>query len=200
MSNFTDFFPAAGGGGGSIPKYQDFTSSGTFTPTQALIDAGGRVSYFIVGGGERGRFSSGNGAYGGAGGQVKWGYMTLNATTGCAVTIGAGGSASEGTNGGDSSVAFNSAGGTAITASGGAGENNASNGSNHGGYVYVGNSGAYASSAAHSGVLGYGSGGSGYENSALNAAGMSGGPANSGFGGTRYSNGASGFVRITWHE
>ncbi len=39
MSNFTDFFPAAGGGGGGIPKYQDFTSSGTFTPSQALIDA-----------------------------------------------------------------------------------------------------------------------------------------------------------------
>ena len=38
MSNFTDFFPAAAGGGGGIPKYQDFTSSGTFTPTQALID------------------------------------------------------------------------------------------------------------------------------------------------------------------
>ena len=71
MSNFTDFFPAAaGGGGGGIPKYQDFTSSGTFTPTQALIDKGGRVSYFIVGGGEKGRFWSGYGAFGGAGGTV----------------------------------------------------------------------------------------------------------------------------------
>jgi hypothetical protein len=200
MSNFTDFFPAAGGGGGSIPKYQDFTSSGTFTPTQALIDAGGRVSYFIVAGGERGRFTSGTGARGGAGGQVKWGYMTLNATTGCAVIIGAGGSASEGANGGDSSVAFNSAGGTAVTAAGGAGEQSAGNGSNHGGYVYSGNSSAYAGSSAHSGVLGYGSGGSGYENGSFNSGGMSGGPANSGYGGTRYSNGASGFVRITWHE
>ena len=51
MSNFTDFFPAASGGGGGIPKYQEFTSSGTFTPTQALIDAGGRVAFLIVGAG-----------------------------------------------------------------------------------------------------------------------------------------------------
>ena len=50
MSNFTDFFPAAGGGGGT-PKFQEFISSGTFTPTQALIDAGGYVDIFIVGGG-----------------------------------------------------------------------------------------------------------------------------------------------------
>ena len=88
MSNFTDFFPAAsGGGGGGIPKYQEFTSSGTFTPTQALIDAGGRVAYMIVGGGEKGE-SSWPKKYGGAGGQVKVGYATLTSTTGCAVTIG----------------------------------------------------------------------------------------------------------------
>ena len=200
MSNFTDFFPAAAGGGGAIPKYQDFTSSGTFTPTQALIDKGGRVSYFIVGGGEKGNYSAGNGAYGGAGGQVKMGYATVANTTGCAVTIGAGGSGSGGADGGDSSVAFNSAGGTAVTAKGGSGMNIPGNGSNNGAYVYTGHSGAYAASGAHSGVLGYGSGGSGYESTAMNAAGMLGGPANSGYGGSRYSDGASGFVRITWHE
>ena len=73
MSNFTDFFPAAGGGGGGIPKYQEFTSSGTFTPTQALIDAGGRLAFIIVGGGERGSGATA----GGAGGEVIWGYQTL---------------------------------------------------------------------------------------------------------------------------
>ena len=45
MSNFTDFFPAAGGG--LKPKFQEFTSSGTFTPSQALVDAGGFIEIFL---------------------------------------------------------------------------------------------------------------------------------------------------------
>ena len=51
MSNLTDFFPS--GGGGLTPKFQEFNASGTFTPSQALIDAGGYIELFLVGGGGR---------------------------------------------------------------------------------------------------------------------------------------------------
>ena len=43
-----------GGGGGLTPKFQDFTSSGTFTPTSSLISAGGFIQILIVGGGAAG--------------------------------------------------------------------------------------------------------------------------------------------------
>lgn len=200
MSNFTDFFPAAGGGGGGIPKYQEFTSSGTFTPTQALIDAGGRVAYMIVGGGERGDGDAGEG-YGGAGGQVKMGYMTLTSTTGCAVTIGAGGSGTDGANGGASSVAFNSAGGTAVTSNGGA-ENHVTNtggnfGANHRTDASVG-----GMSSAHPGFVGgYGGGGaSGNYNAGQTGSGTETPVANTGQGSCWGINAAAGFVRITWFE
>ena len=115
MSNFSDFFPAAAGGG-SMPIIQEFTSSGTFTPTQALIDAGGRLAFILVGAG--GKTSSAT--LGAQGGFVMLGYQTLTSTTGCAVTIGSG-TTSEGATGGNSSVAFSSAGGTDETATGGSG-------------------------------------------------------------------------------
>ena len=199
MSNFTDFFPAAsGGGGGSIPKYQEFTSSGTFTPTQALIDAGGRVAYMIVGGGEKGQTYSGR-KTGGAGGQVKIGYATLTSTTGCTVTIGAGGSSTSGEDGGASSVAFSSAGGTDITANGGSGEARPSNGSNYGGWQYTNNS-LYHAASASPGILGYGGGGTGYENSSIYSPGVYTGLANTGQGSAYNRSAGSGFVRITWFE
>ena len=190
MSNFTDFFPAAGGGGGGIPKYQEFTSSGTFTPTQALIDAGGRVSFIIVGGGERG---AGYPAGGGSGGGVIWGYATVTSTTGCAVTIGAGG-ASNGADGGNSSVAFSSAGGTDATAIGG-------QGGKEGPMFGSGRGGSQLMTAGNSGVLGYGIGGSndyslggtkGYD---LAAFGI-----NSGCGSREGQIPGNGFTRITWFE
>jgi hypothetical protein len=199
MSNFTDFFPAAGGGGGGIPKYQEFTSSGTFTPTQALIDAGGRVAYMIVGGGERGIGYSDE-ASGGAGGQVKVGYMTLTSTNSCAVTIGAGGT-SNGANGGASSVAFNSAGGTAITANGGQEHHVTNNGSNYGANHRSDYSFATAS-AAHPGFFGgYGAGGSSTNFNAGQGGGGAETPAaNTGQGSCFGINAAAGFVRITWFE
>lgn len=192
MSNFTDFFPAAGGGGGGIPKYQEFTSSGTFTPTQALIDAGGRVAFLIVaGGGMAYDHSSG----GGNGGQVKIGYATLTSTTGCAVTVGAAPTVGWPANqniGGDTSIAFNSAGGTAVTAKGGHG--NLSNGSWGGGH---GNNGDMGSGT---GVMGYGVGG----NKLGGSRGWDSTAKNYGCAGTQtgyYSSAAGpGFVRITWFE
>ena len=198
MSNFTDFFPAAsGGGGGGIPKYEEFTSSGTFTPTQALIDAGGRVAYLIVGGGERG--SSGQGGQGGAGGAVRMGYATLTSTTGCAVTIGAGGSGSDGANGGDTIVAFSSAGGTDITSQGGAGTGRPSRAhGSFGGKMYRGVGGVGGS--AGSGVLGYGMGGAAYENGTYYNSGKGTGQANTGDGSRGGEDAGSGFVRITWFE
>jgi hypothetical protein len=187
MSDFSDFFPAAGGGGGGIPKYQDFTSSGTFTPTQALIDAGGRVSYFVVAGGQQGN-QVGNPYAGGSGGEVEYGYMTLTSTTGCTITIGAGGSSS-GANGTNSSAIFSSAGGTDVTASGGTG---LQNGKNFGAQRESG----VGLTTAFSGVGNYGKGGGSNVNG--------GGPVtplpNSGGGSGQGTQAGSGFVRITWFE
>jgi len=198
MSNFTDFFAAAAGGG-SMPKYQDFTSSGTFTPTQALIDAGGRVAYMIVGGGERG-IGNADEASGGAGGQVKVGYVTLTSTSGCAVTIGAGGT-SNGANGGSSSVAFNSAGGTAITANGGTEHHVTTNGSNYGGN-HRSDINAATASPGHPGFFGgYGAGGSSTNfNEGQGGGGIETPVANTGQGSCFGINAAAGFVRITWFE
>lgn len=188
MSNFTDFFPAAGGGGGGIPKYQEFTSSGTFTPTQALIDAGGRLAFIIVGGGQRGPGATA----GGAGGDVVWGYETLTGTTGCAVTIGAGGSGSNGANGGDTTVAFASAGGTTVVAKGGTNS-------------YIGNTGnasAYmqgGAGGAPTGIFGYGrSGGSG--NYGSGNYDMNNPRARYGSGTYQGFDAGDGFVRIIWFE
>jgi hypothetical protein len=199
MSNFTDFFPAAsGGGGGGIPKYQDFTSSGTFTPTQALIDAGGRVAYFAVGGGQRGGDTyNSDYRYGGAGGHIKSGYVTLNATTGCAVTIGAGGT-SNGSGGGNTTIAFNSAGGTAITANGGSGGSYSSSGAAGGQRA---NSGSNQNNAsAQSGTIGYGMGGASYVSATEVSPGIHSPIANTGSGSATGNNAAAGFVRITWFE
>jgi len=185
MSNFSDFFPAAGGGGGGIPKYEEFTSSGTFTPSQALIDAGGRISYIIVGGGGR----SDSASYGGNGGYVKVGYQTLTSTSGCAVTIGAA-ATGQNTDGGSSSVAFSSAGGTDETANGGYRNYNAAYGAVWAGYSNHG--------SASNGILNYGVGGA--SNQGIGSTGYS--ATNKNYGsGSKYTNAAgAGFVRIMWFE
>ena len=99
--------------GGKDIKYEEFNSSGTFTPIVTGVH-----QVFLVGGGQRGSSST----VGGCGGEVIETFTTLTSTTGCTVTIGAGGT-SNGAVGGDSSVAFSSAGGTDITALGGNGGN-----------------------------------------------------------------------------
>ena len=189
MSNFTDFFPApgGGGGGGGIPKYQEFITSGTFTPSQALIDAGGRVSYMIVAGGN----STAGFFVGGQGGEALLGYATLTSTNSCTVTIGAGGVSAVSTAGTNSSVSFSAAGGTDITAvSGGQKTSNswtASQNANNNGY----------GASAGNGIFGYGAGG-GMRNTG--GGGIQGAKPNTGQGNIYNSPAGSGFVRITWFE
>tara|TARA_R110000787_G_scaffold74952_2_gene166260 strand:- start:93 stop:695 length:603 start_codon:yes stop_codon:yes gene_type:complete len=200
MSNFTDFFPAAGGGGGAIPKYQEFTSSGTFTPTQALIDAGGRVSLFVVGGGAGGGSGTGNDT-GGSGGEVIIKYNTLTTTSSIIVTIGSGGGIASA--GASSTFEGSSAGGIDIVALGGqsgvntyiqtnAPQNRLTSG--FGGSYYTSTYGGLAS--AGSGVFGYGVGGSVYRG----GTGIYIAKANSGSGSGFNQSGGSGFVRVTWFE
>lgn len=84
-----------GGGPGRTLKQQVFTRSGTFTPSKALLDAGGAVEVFLVGGGgggARGSFSNEEfqrGGGGGAGGSITQRVVIVGGAI--EVTIGAGG-------------------------------------------------------------------------------------------------------------
>jgi hypothetical protein len=205
MSNLTDFFPS--GGGGLTPKFQEFNASGTFTPTQALIDAGGYIEIFLVAGGGGGvsQDSDGNG---GQGGEAKFKNMYLNSTNSINVTIGSGGPVDSGF-GGNSLFSGSTAGGIDVT----------SNGGRFGGSGYETWTGArtispswgsaYSSStrtaAPSPGVFGYGMGG-GSDNAATGAVTTNGPLPNSGQGGSsatnagRYSSGGSGYCLIKWYE
>lgn len=99
MSNFSSFLPAAAGGG--TIKFQEFTSSGTFTPSAALLAKGGWVWLTLVGGGGGGSAYKGYGC-GGGGGQVL--QKMIRVTGAVTVTLGAGGSSGApfGNKGGDS--------------------------------------------------------------------------------------------------
>jgi len=182
MSNFSDFFPA--GGGGLTPKFEEFNSSGTFTPTQALIDAGGYIEVFLVAGGAR----TGDSNLGSAGGEVLMKKMYLTSTTGCAITIGSGATASN-TNGSDSTFTGSSAGGNDLTAIGGVYFANQINHLSPGWGAFGGNA------SAGNGVFGYGSGGASSYTS-----GVRGGKPNSGQGAGQNQNGGSGYCLIKWYE
>jgi hypothetical protein len=118
MSNLTDFFPS-GGGGGLTPKFEEFNASGTFTPSQALIDAGGYIEVFLVAGGAGGQTNMSS-YVGGQGGEAQIKKMYLTTISGCTITIGSGGN--KGTTpsaGGDSVFNGSSAGGVDFTSKGG---------------------------------------------------------------------------------
>jgi len=183
MSNFTDFFPAAGGGG-LTPKFEEFNSSSTFTPTQALIDAGGYIEVFLVAAGGRSQGNS-NGA---SGGEAFLERMYLTSTTGCAVVIAAAVTAN-GSTGGNSSFAGASAGGNDLTAVGGQW--------NHVQSTKLGTGwGALGSyGPAGNGFMGYGAGGGGNGDG-----GITEGKANSGQGSSINSNSGSGYCLIKWFE
>lgn len=179
MSNLTDFFPS-GGGGGLTPKFQEFNSSGTFTPTQALIDAGGYIEIFLVG---AGGLSTGT-VNGGGGGEVLIKKMYLTSTNSCTVTIGAGVSATA--NGNSSSFLGGSAGGEDLTAIGGRGTTRQVN------MMGAGFASYSSQGSAGSGVLGYAAGGS--QNMGVQTAKV-----NSGQGAQGGTSG-SGYCLIKWYE
>ena len=176
MSNLTDFFPS-GGGGGLTPKFEEFNSSGTFSPSQALIDAGGYIEVFLVGGGGVGNYNTD----GGCGGETILKKMYLTSTTSLPVVIGAGGTPSA-RNG--SASTFNG-----ITAAGGVGnkyqDNKMSSGFGAAGYE----------GSAGSGLLGYGVGGG-----TLSGTGVRIGKPNSGQGAAINQNAGSGYCLIKWYE
>lgn len=143
MSNLSQFL---GGGGGLTPKFQEFNASGTFTPSAALIAAGGYIEVFLVGGGG----NSGQNDRGGSGGETILTQMNLTSTAGISVVIGAGGE-SNFFDGGNSTFNGASAGGSNKTALGGSGSTiqNQRLGAGWG---------ASLQTTAGCGVLGYGAG------------------------------------------
>src|SRR5690348_13763530 len=94
----------------AVQRQQTFTSSGTFTPSARLLQLGGWVEAFIVGGGGGGGGASGNSgnAGGGGGGQIK--RFIVQITGAVTVTVGAGGAA--GTAGGAGAGGDGGSGGT----------------------------------------------------------------------------------------
>ena len=176
MSNLTDFFPS--GGGGLTPKFQEFNASGTFTPSQALIDAGGYIEVFLVGGGGRTGDSYSTGA---SGGEVLMKKMYLTSINSLPVVIGAGGATSA-ANGGNST--FNG-----ITAGGGNGNFTTYN-------VLTAGWGSRQNTAAGSGTLGYGAGAT----ADGGGSGIRQAKANSGSASYYTNNGGSGYCLIKWYE
>jgi len=114
MSNLSDFLSS---GGGKL-RYQEFTSSGTFTPSAALLANGGQCYYELIGGGGSGAISNLSSCGGDAGG-YKTGVITL--TGAGTVTIGAGGAAVSGTVSTAGNAGSASSIGSLVTASGGTG-------------------------------------------------------------------------------
>lgn len=191
MSNLTDFFPS--GGGGLTPKFQEFNASGTFTPTQALIDAGGYIEVFLVGGGG----GSGNTtARSSGGGEALIKKLYLTSTNNCTVAIGSGGGAAATPgDGGDSTFDASSSGSVLVTAKGGRadGYNVEMISPSWGGT----SQNADRTSDAGEGVFGYGAGAKGRvsESGGINTP-----KANSGQGAGYYGTGGSGYCLIKWYE
>ena len=182
MSDFSQFFPTAGGGGGLKPKFQDFTTSGLFAATADLISAGGFIQVLVVGGGgKRGSSKPGSG------GEAQIVPMYLTNTNTITVTIGAGATSSSGS---QSQFLGSSAGGINITSVGGS--------QTDGNFLSLSPSwgGNVDGTSSGNGVFGYGAGAS---QESTGEAGVRRPKPNSGQGGNGY-NGASGFVRVMWYE
>ena len=102
MSNIGQFLSSIGGGSGGKLRYQEFTSSGTFTPSATLLANGGQCNLLLVGGGGGGGGGvsyagfSGAGGCGGGGGVI---IRPITVSAGVSVIIGAGGAGVAGING-----------------------------------------------------------------------------------------------------
>ena len=171
MSNLSDFLAS---GGGKL-RYQEFTSSGTFTPSAALLANGGQcyIDEAIGGGGSGGvQINSGAGvasACGGDAGAYICGPVTVSGAV--TVTIGAGGTAvsRSGISGNTSGNAGgNTTFGALLTAPGGAGgrgdnAGNAGAGGNGAGAIggYVTDAASVLSARGGVGVNGKAGGGGG---------------------------------------
>jgi len=94
----------------AVKKQQEFKVSGTFTPSQKLLDAGGVVTVRCVGGGGGGHSSAADGGGGSSGMDIT---RLVTVTAPVTVTIGAGGNS--GQQGGSTTF------GTLLTALGGKG-------------------------------------------------------------------------------
>ena len=192
MSNISDLYPSGGiGGGGLKPRFQEFLTSGTFTPSQALIDAGGLITVFLVGSGG----CSGNSNEGASGGEVLEKRMYLTSTDSCIVIIGA--SVQGGSDGNDSEFIGGIAGGSDVIAKKGLDPDesspsisNAALGATWGAVLSSG-----GHSTAGSGVNGYGAGGAGYSGGGVEI-----GAPNSGQGAGRNRVSGSGYCLITYWE
>ena len=189
MSNLSDFFK---GIDGALlkPKFQDFTASGNFTPTQGLIDAGGYIEVFLVGGGASTPAVNESGA---SGGEVIQKRMYLTSTSNVTIEIGDGGP-SGGNNGTGSLFSGSQAGGVDLFASGGLsiGAQEFMMGANWGGSNISGQIGH----AAGSGVFGYGAGAA----YSTYRGGVTKPKPNSGQASSIVGDGGSGFCSITWFE
>jgi len=195
MSNLTDFFPS-GGGGGLTPKFQEFTSSGFFTPSQALIDAGGYIEVFLVGGG--GKSSSINDGSNGGEVLMKKMYLTIAQMNGVTVVIGSGTTVIGGSGGNSEFAASFGAGGVDLIASGGSPSLVQSSIASSSWGSRATYSFAYGFSAGN-GIFGYGAGGASQD--AGNGGGVSTGKANSGQGAARNgTTSGSGYCLIKWYE
>tara|TARA_R110000803_G_C11800759_1_gene299392 strand:+ start:13 stop:582 length:570 start_codon:yes stop_codon:yes gene_type:complete len=189
MSDFSDFFPAAGGGG-LTPKFQEFNTSGTFTPTQALIDAGGYIEVFLVAGGGK----SFTATFGASGGEAFLKRMYLTSTTGCTVTIGAGATSTLGSN---SSFAGSSAGGVDLDATAGDGDDGGGNGVDK---LSPSWPGFNSSGSGGNGFFGYGAGGSSGGVLGVKTPKPNSGQGGGGGGTGAATDGGSGYCLIKWFE
>ena len=183
MSNLTDFFPS-GGGGGLTPKFQEFNASGNFYPSQALIDAGGYIEVFLVGGGGK----PGGSDYGGCGGEVAIKKLNLTSIAACYVIIGNGATTSNGAGG---NTFFDYSGQYLVAYGGEASSQYAwhTSSPSWGAKQYEGSAG--------NGVFGYGAGGKAAPGP---GAGITTPKPNSGQGGTSSSVAGSGYCLIKWYE
>jgi hypothetical protein len=197
------------GGGGKL-RYQEFTSSGTFTPSAQLVANGGQCMAMAVGGGA-GSLGKASGALtasgGGNAGEVIIRPITI--TSGVSVAIGAGGGA--GVAGGLGSTPGNTSVGSLValgaqrsfnTDVGGSGACSVGN-SMHGGlgiFGFAGGGGPGNGGAKDGGARG--TGGGEYVGIAAtpNTGGGGGGLAASTHAAINGGAGGSGFVRVWWFE